>query len=136
MTLLAWPLANFFIGAYGAVAGGLAGFAVTHAMGDERAMLIGVGIGVLVGGLLAWLVFKFMVVVMTSVLGAHMAVVGIIALLYRVERVGTPLKEALQERQYLLSLIVAIPAVVGIAYQLYRTEGREGKEDSDGGKDE
>ena len=130
MAALAWPMVNLFVGLYGAVAGGLAGFAVTHAMGAKRAMLIGVGVGVVVGALLAALVFRFMVVVMTSVLGAHMAVVGALALLYRVDKVAEPLRESLHSRCFLLPLLVAIPSLMGIAYQLYRTESREGKEDA------
>lgn len=131
MALLAWPLANIFIGIYGAMAGGLAGYAVTHAVGDERTMLLGVAVGVIIGGILAAVVFRFMVIVMTSVLGAHLAVVAAVAMLYRVEKIAGPLKDNLSEQRYLLPLLTAVPALVGIVYQLYRSEGREA--DQDGG---
>jgi len=130
MAVLAWPLANVFVGIYGAVAGGLAGYAVTQAVGDQRTILIGVGVGVLLGAVLAAVVFRLMIILTTSVLGAHLAVIGVMVLLYRVDRVAGPLKQSFSERSYLLSLVVAVPALVGIVYQLRRSEKREHKDDS------
>ena len=132
MAVLAWPLANVFIGIYGAMAGGVAGYAVTHAVGDERTMLLGVALGVIVGGVLAAVIFRFMVIVMTSVLGANLAVVAVVAMLYRVERIAGPLRDNLTEQRYLLPLLTAVPALVGIVYQLLRNEGREAGEDGGG----
>ena len=131
MAALAWPMVKLFVGIYGAAAGGLAGYAVTQAIGDERIMLIGVGVGIVLGGILAALVFRFTVVLMSSVLGAHMAVIGAVALLYRAEEVGGPLKTSFAERPYLLPVVVAVPALIGVAYQLWRSEGREAKEDAE-----
>jgi uncharacterized protein DUF4203 len=130
MALLAWPLVNFFIRFYGFVAGGLAGVAVTYAMADQRAMLIGAAIGAILGGILAAVVFRFMVIMMTSILGSYMAVIGILALLYRVDKVAEPLRRSLTEQHFILPLVMAVPAAVGIAYQLYRTERRETREDN------
>ena len=130
MAALAWPLVKVFVGVYGAVAGGLAGYAVTQAVGDQRTILIGVGIGVLLGAVLAAVVFRLMVILMTSVLGAHMAVIGVVAMLYHVDRVAAPLRESFGERTYLLPLVVAVPALVGVIYQLSRSEKREHKDDS------
>jgi len=120
--ILAWPLANAFIGIYGAMAGGLAGYAVTHAVGDERLMILGVVLGMIFGGVLAAVVFRFMVIVTTSVLGAHLAVIGAVALLYNVDRISGSLRQSLENQQYLLPLLTAVPALIGIVYQLYRGE--------------
>jgi len=130
MAALAWPLVNVFVGLYGAAAGGVAGYAVAQAFGGGQAMLLGAAVGVVLGAILAAVVFRFMIVLTTSVLGAHMAVVGAVALLYRAEEVSSPLKTAFAERPYLLPVAVAVPALIGVAYQLYRSEGRESKEDA------
>jgi hypothetical protein len=130
MGILAWPLANVFIGIYGAMAGGLAGYAVTHAVGDERLMVLGVVLGMIFGGVLAAMVFRFMVIVTTSVLGAHLAVVGTVALLYCVDRISGSLHQSLESQQYLLPLLTAVPALIGIVYQLYRGEEADGADDA------
>jgi len=128
MALLAWPLVRYFICFWGSVAGGLAGYAVAQTVGDGRAMLIGVAVGVVLGAVLAALVFRFMVILTTSVVGAHLAVFGLVALLYRVERVGAVLRDRLVASSILLPLVVAVPALFGLIYQIWRSERRESKE--------
>lgn len=129
VAVLAWPLMRGFIRVYGAVAGGLVGYAITQAVGDQRIMIVGVGAGALIGAILAAGVFRLTVVVITSMLGSHMAVVGIIALLYHVDQVADPLRRGFQQRSYLLPLVVAAPAIVGIFYQLHRSEKRDFDDD-------
>ncbi len=128
MALLAWPLVRYFVCFWGAVAGALAGYAVAQAVGDGRAMLIGVAVGVVLGALLAALVFRFMVILTTSVVGAHLAVFGLAALLYRVDRVGAILRDRFVASGILLPLVVAVPALFGLIYQIRRSERRESKE--------
>ncbi|NIA21038.1 MAG: DUF4203 domain-containing protein [Anaerolineaceae bacterium] len=127
MALLAWPLVRYFICFWGSVAGGLAGYAVAQVIGQGRAMLICVVIGVVLGALLAALVFRFMVILTTSVVGAHLAVFGLAALLYRVDRVGPALQGRFESSGILLPLVVAVPALFGLVYQIWRSERRESK---------
>ena len=128
MALLAWPLVRYFVCFWGAVAGALAGDAVAQAVGDGGAMLIGVALGVVLGALLAALVFRFMVILTTSVVGAHLAVFGLAALLYRVDRVGAILRDRLVSSSMLLPLVVAVPALFGLVYQIWHSKRRESRE--------
>ena len=90
-------------------------------------MLIGVAIGVVLGALLAALVFRFMVILTTSVVGAHLAVFGLAALLYRVGRIGPALQGRFESSGILLPLVVAVPTLFGLGYQIWRSERRESK---------
>ncbi|MBN2584956.1 MAG: hypothetical protein JXL80_17970 [Planctomycetes bacterium] len=129
MALLAWPLVRYFVCFWGAVAGGLAGYAVARAMGGQNAMLIGVGAGLVLGLVLAAVVFRTMIVIMTSVVGAHLAVFGVVALLEMEPHIGGILRERFQSSQYLLPVVVAVPALFGVVYQFFRSEGREARDD-------
>ena len=78
---------------------------------------------------MAALLFRFMIAVTTSVLGSAIAVVGAMSLFYHVGQVGHNLRVQVETAPYMLPLIVAAPALVGIVYQLHQTEGRAEKED-------
>jgi len=134
LAILAWPLVNFFVAVWGAVAGGVIGAAVTRATAGDWPMLLAVAIGVVVGAVLAVLIFRFMIVLTTSVLGSAMAVVGLVAILYHVAQIKSQLHPALMGRHYVLPLVVAGPALVGLVYQLYHSEGRDGGDDQDAGQ--
>jgi len=129
LAVLAWPLVNFFVAAWGAVAGGLVGAALTRAVGGEWPIAVAVAIGVILGAILAVLVFRFMIILTTSVLGAAMAVAGLISLLYHVERIRPGLQEYLTQTPYMLPLVMAAPALLGVFYQLWHSQGREAEED-------
>ncbi|NLX58212.1 MAG: TMEM198/TM7SF3 family protein [Phycisphaerae bacterium] len=134
MALLAWPLVRYFVCFWGAVAGGLAGWAVARAVGGDHAMLIAVVGGSLAGLILAGVVFRVMIVVTTSVIGAHLAVFGAASLLLAEPHLGGLLREHLASNRYLFPLMVAVPALFGVVYQFWRGEDRDAKDDD--GKEE
>jgi hypothetical protein len=129
MALLAWPLVRYFVCFWGAVAGGLAGWAVARATGGDHAMLIGVVAGAILGLILAGVVFRAMIIITTAVIGAHLAVFAIASLLLAEPRIGAILREHLQSSQYLFPLVVSVPALFGVMYQFCRSEERDGKKD-------
>jgi Mg2+/Co2+ transporter CorB len=110
------------------VAGGLLGHVLVQAMGDPAITLIGVVVGVVLGAILALLIFRIMIILTTSVVGANMAVIGALALLLHVTSIAEPLRRWLGSTHYMLPLLVAVPAFVGVVYQLYRTESKGKKE--------
>ncbi len=130
--LIAWPLVNFFVGFWGAVAGGLLGYALARATGDPAVIAIAVIVGVVVCAILALVLLRLMIIVTTSVVGSYMLVVGLFVLLSLIHGVAKPLREAIlppHAKHYILPLVIFVPALIGVVLQLYQTEsgGKGGK---------
>lgn len=136
--LLAWPLLNFFIALWGAVMGAAAGGLIADAMGNQQHIIVGLIVGGLAGGLLMLLVFRLVIIALTSLFGSALAVSGLIAMVIQIPQAGGRIEQALQSSPLVLAVVVAIPTAIGIAYQLRYTEKRdsqaENKADAAGGK--
>jgi hypothetical protein len=121
---LAWPFMKSAVGLMGALAGGALGLGLWHyaagaaAKPDlaEHAWAGGL-IGLVSLGLLAFVIFRFVVITTTSFQGAAMTVCGLIALLLKYQRVAEPMRTSLQDNVYLMPLVVAVPAIVGFTAQ-------------------
>jgi hypothetical protein len=136
LALVAWPLVNFFVGFWGAVAGGLLGYALARATGDPTVIWIAVLAGVVVCAILAIILLRLMIIVTTSVVGSYMLVVGAIVLLSLIDGVTKPLHQALNSKHYILPLVIFVPALLGVVLQLYQSEpgtkGGQGAKKSSG----
>ena len=151
LAVLAWPLMKYAVAIAGGVAGAFMGANAYAAITIEAAKhghnldpsLTWVGAlgGLMVVGLLSFLLFQVAVVIFTSVSGSVLAVLGIFALLMQVPGWGDGIVRGLTNSPIVLPLLVIVPAVIGLVLQqqrgaLKRVEatGGEGKVAVAGGK--
>ncbi len=122
--VLAWPAIKYAVGIMGALAGGLAGFAlwlfVAHAL--NRPMLIqhawaGGLIGMALVGMLAFVAFRPAVMVLTSVQGATMFFAGVGSLLLAHSSISESIKPELVANDFLMTVLIAVPAAAGFTLQ-------------------
>lgn len=80
------PLMKWAVSILGAVAGGIITSAIWYACGlPQQFLWAGAIIGIIAGGMISFIVFRIAVMLFTSLGGAALIIVGILALLYRYE---------------------------------------------------
>ena len=127
-------IAGAFLGAnaWGAAAG-LAKDAATQTHVAET-YWVGALMGLLVCGMLAFILFKLTIVLFTSISGATIAMIGALALILQVppwrESISTWSRSA---HQLILPLLVIVPATIGLILQHTRVEGHGGGHGGGGG---
>lgn len=89
----------------------------------ENLYWIGALIGLLVCGLLAFVLFKLSVVMFTSVSGSTLAVLGVIALLLSFEPWRATVSDGITANKLIVPLLVLVPAVIGLILQESRGAG-------------
>ncbi len=128
LAVVAWPLMKYAV----AVAGGLAGAFVgantwtavaeqinssTSANLSPDAYWAGALMGLILFGMLSFILFELSVVLFTSFSGSVLAVLGIIALLLQVPSWREAIGNALREHPMVVPLLVIVPAVIGLVIQ-------------------
>lgn len=132
-----WPMMKYAVAAFGGLAGAFVGAnawaACARLMQDSakaQAMAenywIGALIGLLLFGLLAFIVFKLSVVLFTSVSGSTFAVLGGVALLLQVPAWKQPVSESLSSHPVVVPLLIVVPAVIGLIMQHSRQQAAAG----------
>ncbi len=125
---LAFPLMKFAVAVFGGIAGAFIGAnlwagiasALNKATTTEipvDAYWIGALVGLMLCGMLAFILFKLSVVLFTSVSGATIAVLGGLALLLSFEPWHDTIKSGLTASQLVIPLLVFVPAVIGLILQ-------------------
>jgi len=128
MAVTSWPLMKYAVALLGGLAGAFvganlwAGIASALNQGAEMAVpvnayWIGALVGLLIFGMLAFVLFKLSIVLFTSVSGSTIAVLGAIALLLSFEPWRAPVTEQLTANQLIVPLLVLVPAVIGLIVQ-------------------
>jgi hypothetical protein len=86
LAVLSIPLMKWAVSVLGAVAGGIITSGIWYACGlPQQFIWAGAVIGIIAGGMISFIVFKIAVVLFTSLGGAGLIIVGVLALLYRYE---------------------------------------------------
>jgi len=121
---LAWLTIRYAVGVMGALAGGLVGLGLWHLVGaalGRQAMLAhawsGGVIGMVVVGMLTFVLFRDTVMIFTAVQGAIMIVSGVCAVLVSRPSFGQSVRETLVSNDYLLLVLIGVPAVMGFSVQ-------------------
>lgn len=124
LAVLAWPLMKIGVSLMGAMAGGLVGyvlwgyfFEIAGKQTLTQHAWAGAVIGMITLGLLAFVIFRLVIMIFTSIQGSLMMVSGLCALLMHVGPVKTSLYNALSQNAHLMILLVAVPALIGFAFQ-------------------
>lgn len=86
LAVLSIPLVKWAVSILGAVAGGIITSGMWYAVGlPQQFIWAGAVIGIVAGGMISFIVFKISVMLFTSLGGAGLIIVGVLALLYRYE---------------------------------------------------
>lgn len=85
---------------------------------------VGALVGLIVCGMLAFILFKLSVVLFTSVSGATIAVMGGLSLLLQVPNWERPVNNSISAHAAVMPLLVMVPAVIGLILQ--NTKGMGG----------
>ena len=134
LAVAAWPLMKYAIAVFGGLAGAFAGAnlwsGIAHALaksGDTSmppdAYWIGALVGLLVCGMLAFILFKLSIEMFTSVSGATVAVMGVLALLLAFEPWRESIASGLTANQLVIPMLVFVPAVIGLIFQEHWGKG-------------
>lgn len=78
---------------------------------------IGALIGLVVFGMLAFILFKLSIVLFTSISGSTLAVFGAMALLLQVPQWQTTVTKSMTSHTIVLPLLVLVPAIIGLILQ-------------------
>jgi hypothetical protein len=137
---LTWPMLHVAVGIMGALAGGLMGYvfwAIIAVALKNNDLLnyswAGGLIGMVAIGMLTFIVFPVTVMIFTSVQGALMFTAGLCSLLMVHGGVRGSFGAELEHNEYLMKVLVAVPAIVGFALQ-YTMEGGKAKKKPKGDK--
>jgi len=131
--VIATPMLRVAVAVFGGLTGAFIGAnAWTAFSASPDAHLAGAGMGFIALGMLAFIMFRLVIVLFTSIGGAAMVVLGGVTLLLHVPGWETAIQESLSAHQLLLPLLVAVAAVTGFVLQ--QSEIRGGKdEETEGG---
>ncbi len=124
LAAVVWPLMKFAVSVIGALLGSALGLIVweTIARQAQQPQLadmawIGALIGLITMGLLAFVIFKSMVMVIMALQGAFFVASGLLAMAMRVEGLRPSVVAELQARPYLLPAVVLVLAALGLICQ-------------------
>ncbi len=124
LAVLSWPLMKFAVSLMGGLAGSFLGYSLWNcvAVGTGQGppaehAWAGALIGLITLGLLAFLIFKLVVMIFTSLQGSLMTVSGLLALLMLSDSLRTKLQSNLSTNTHLLVLAIGVPAIIGFAFQ-------------------
>ena len=123
--VIATPMARIAVAVFGGLTGAFIGAnAWTAFSASPDAHLAGAGMGFIAMGMLAFLMYRVVIVLFTSIGGAAMVVVGGVTLLLHVPGWETAIQDSLAAHRLLLPLLVTVAAVTGVVLQ--HSEIRDG----------
>jgi len=131
---LAWPLMKYAVSLLGGVVGSFVGYGLWHYVTtalDRPDLLQYAWVGALVGlitlGLLAFVILKFVVMFVTSLQGAVMAVGGVLSLALKYMP-DSDLEGPLRDNSHLMALLIGVPAIIGLVFQTCWSKAPKKKE--------
>lgn len=127
--IVATPMLRFAVAVFGGLTGAFIGANVWTAVSTSSdAHLAGAAMGFIAMGLLAFIMFKVVIVLFTSIGGAAMAVLGGVTLLLHIPGWESKIHDSLSSHQMLLPLLVGVAAVTGLVLQHTEMRNREQEE--------
>jgi len=127
MAVTCFPLMKYAVSALGGLAGAFMGANTWSALarllsrnGDttvSQHYWVGALIGLLVCGMLTFILFKVAVVMFTSVSGSTVAVLGAVALLLQIDMFERTIARHISAHAAILPLLVLVPALIGFILQ-------------------
>ena len=119
---LAWPLMKYAVSLLGGMVGSFVGYGLWHYVvnaADRPEMLqygwVGALVGLITLGLLAFVILKFVVMLVTSIQGAVMALGGVLAMMLKY--MAADLEGPLRENDHLMLILIGVPTIIGFVFQ-------------------
>ncbi len=113
-----WPVMKYAVAVMGGVFGAMLGATIWQISGQEPAFAwAGAGMGLILCGLLSFMLFKQCVMAYTSLQGSVMLIFGILGLAYKYPSAATQLSQYMTDQRFLLPMAVFIPTLLGVLYQ-------------------
>lgn len=131
--VIATPMLRFAVAIFGGLTGAFIGANAWTALSQSPdAHLAGAGMGFIALGMLAFIMFRVVIVLFTSIGGAAMGVMGLLALLLHVPGWQEAIRGALDRNDLVLPLLVGVGAVTGLVLQhtQMRANAEEAEADS------
>jgi hypothetical protein len=141
LAVTCFPLMKYAVAALGGLVGAFLGANSWSAMsrlineGDHTTAghyWVGALVGLLICGMLAFILFKITVVMFTSISGSTIAVLGGVALLLQIDLFADSVSHGISAHSAILPLLVLVPALIGFILQELETSAVGGS--GDGGK--
>lgn len=129
LAVCCWPLMKYAVAVMGGLVGAFLGANAWSAIlstmqnsgakpdASQQTYWIGALVGLLICGMLAFILFKLSVVLFTAVSGATIAMLGGLSLLLQVSAWRDPIIASLQNNAMVLPLLMIVPAVIGLIIQ-------------------
>jgi hypothetical protein len=130
LAIVAVPLMRWAVSILGAAAGGIFACGIWYACGlPQDYMWAGAISGIIAGGMISFVIFKWSVMLFTSMVGAAITMTGLLALLYQYELTTTPpaqtsqatdlsrLNDLIHNHNWFLPVMLLVPTVIGIIVQ-------------------
>ena len=115
---LTWPLMKYAVAFMGGVFGALLGASLWRAVGLEPYLSwAGAMTGLVLFGLLSFILFRGSVMMYMSLQGSVMLIFGILGLIYKYQDIAPKVTENMTLKPFLLPVAIFIPAVLGLIYQ-------------------
>lgn len=121
--VLAWPLMKWAVSVMGGLAGAFLGYGVWNyvskaaGVGLDQYSWVGALVGLVMLGLLAFIIFRETIIIFTSFQGAILTVSGLVALVMHFESVSANLHDALTKNVHLMPVVILVLGVIGYAFQ-------------------
>jgi MFS family permease len=132
--VLAWPLLRFSVSLFGGVVGAFAGanlftafftglqsagYTIDGQVAQLREMpYIGAFIGLIVVGMLAFMAFRAVMILLTTVVGASLLISGALAALMSNQNWSASITQGMSDKPLIVPVVVAVTAIIGAAVQL------------------
>ncbi len=118
MAVLSMQLLRWAVFALGAVAGGTLTSGLWYACNlPEQYIWAGALVGIVAGGMIAFIVFKIAVMLFTSLGGSALIVVGSLALLYLYPDTRERVQEVVFTKRWFLPAVLLLPTLLGVYLQ-------------------
>ena len=113
-----WPAMRYAVAVMGGLFGAVLGATVWRMCSlDPTFAWSGALTGLVLLGLLSFILFRECVITFTSLQGAVMLVFGILSVIFKYEQFGGSLSHAFQVKPFILPLTVFVATLVGFIYQ-------------------
>jgi hypothetical protein len=114
----AWPTMKYSVAIMGGLFGAVLGVTVWRLSNLDPSFGWSGGMtGMVLFGLLSFLLFRECVMTYTSLQGAVMLVIGILALVFKYDSVAGSLEHHLKIKPFLLPMTIFVPTLIGFIYQ-------------------
>jgi hypothetical protein len=123
---LTWPLMKWAVAVMGGLFGAAFGASVWNTFGlDPVFAWSGALTGIVLFGLLSFILFRGSITMYMSLQGSVMLVFGILGMVYKYQEIAPKITHAMTIKPFLLPMAIFIPAIIGILYQQANAGGAQ-----------